>query len=91
MITEACKIIFEHMERYAAAHQGVEPLRWEECSPDYQAVWSDCVAVALEMGVSVILNDAMDVLDHSNGDMGGAYAKALRRYMRERLEGQPPI
>jgi hypothetical protein len=87
LITEACKIIFEYWERQAAAQAQVRPFRWEELTPEYQSKWRAIVSVALEMGITVILNDAMHVLDQSNGDMGAAYAKALRRYKRERLDG----
>jgi hypothetical protein len=86
LIEEAAKLIFEFWERHAAQTQGVAPVAWEQLAPAYKALWRDIVSIALEMGVSVVLRDAVQTLDQSNGDMGGAFAKALKRYMRERLD-----
>lgn len=86
LIEEATRLIAEAMERHAAAEQGVKPLRWEEFPLPYQAIWRQVVGTALEMGITIILRDAMQYLDHTNGDLGGAFAKALKRYMRERLD-----
>lgn len=85
LVEEGAKMVFSHWERIAARDQGVEPLPWEQLEESYRQEWRSIVSVVLEMGISVILRDAITVIDHSNGDMGGAYAKALRRYMRERL------
>lgn len=86
LVEEAAKMIFTYWEVYAARTQGIVPVAWEKLAPAYQALWRDIVATALEMGISVVMKDAVHILDHTNGDMGGAYAKALRRYMRERLD-----
>lgn len=86
LVDEAAKLIFEYWERYAAEHQGVQPIAWASLKPAYQALWRDITSTALEMGISVVLKDAVHTMDVSNGDMGGAYAKALKRYMRERLD-----
>lgn len=86
LIEEAAKLIFEYWEQRAAQTQGITPLLWTQLSPAYQSEWRDIVSAALEMGISVIMRDAVQTLDQSNGDMGGAFAKALKRYMRERLD-----
>ena len=76
---------YTHWERIAAKSQGVDPLPWDQLGEPYRQEWRNIIGLVLEMGVSVIFRDAITVLDHTNGDMGGAYAKAIRRYMRERL------
>lgn len=86
LIDTAAKDIFEYWETHAAHKQGVKPVAWAELHPEYQRLWREIVSDILEMGISVVLKDAIHVLDVSNGDMGGAFAKALRRYMRERLD-----
>lgn len=86
LVDEAAKLIFDYWEEFAARTQGIVPVAWERLSPVYKAQWRDIVSVALEMGIIVILRDAVATLDESNGDLGGAFAKALKRYMRERLD-----
>ena len=86
LIREAAKLIFEYWERHAQERGLVaQPMAWADLSPDYQGRWCGIVSIALEMGIVVIMNDAIQYLDQTNGDMGGAFVKALRRYLRERL------
>lgn len=79
---EAALIMFDFWERQKPLeHQ----LLWSQLSPAFQTIWRQAARVALEMGATVILEDAIHFVDKTNGDMGGAYAKAIRRYINERL------
>jgi hypothetical protein len=84
LIEEAARIIFEYWENNHPT--GRQPVAWDRLHPKYRAMWCDITRVVLEMGITVVLNDATQFLDHTNGDMGGAFAKALKRYRQERLE-----
>ena len=61
-------------------------LRWDQLHQRHQNNWRSICRVILEMGITVVMADAIQFIDHANGDMGGAFAKALRRYISERLE-----
>lgn len=86
LIEEAAKMVYSHWEGIAARAQNTAPLPWEELGESYRQEWRAIIGINLEMGIGVILKDAVQWLDQSNGDMGGAFSKALRRYMRERLD-----
>lgn len=77
---EAARIIFEFWERNAEAERGHKPLLWEELPPRYQILWIGIARIVLEMAVTVLLSDIHRFFEDSNGDMGAAFAKALRRY-----------
>lgn len=88
LIEEAARIVFSHWEGIAARTQNVPPVSWDDLEESYRQEWRNIIGTVLEMGIGVILKDAVQFLDQSNGDMGGAFAKALRRYMRDRLNIQ---
>lgn len=83
MCDEAAMIMFDHWERLKPP---AKQMLWTQIGPHYQDVWRQAARITLEMGVTIILEDAIQFVDKTNGDMGGAYAKALRRYITERLE-----
>lgn len=88
LIEEAARIVYTHFEAIAAKNQGVTPLPWADLEEGYRREWRHIIAVVLEMGVDLVFRDAIQVLDQSNGDLGGAFAKGLRRYMKEYLENE---
>ena len=86
VIDEAAKIIFEFWERHAQARNGQEMIYWENLESKYQFMWREITRLVLEMLASVLMTDAYHYLEASNGDMGAAFARALRRYAQEVLE-----
>jgi hypothetical protein len=85
LVEEAAQIVFEFWERNAAKERGVEPIKWQNLMPRYQSMWIRIVRVILEMTTSVLLTDIHRFLEASNGDLGSAFARALRRYAAEEL------
>ena len=83
---EAAKIIYEFWARYDADKRKGQFVPWERVPPPFQRMWVQITQLILEMAVTVILSDANRFLENSNGDMGVAFGKALRRYASEILE-----
>jgi hypothetical protein len=82
---EAAIMLFDFWEKQGAASRATKPTQWHEIAPRYQMMWIQITRIVLEMAVTVVLSDAHRFLDDSNGDMGAAFAKALRRYSAEVL------
>ena len=82
LAVEAAIIIFEFWE----ANSNTKPIRWEELPTRFQRMWIEITRVVLEMGLAVTMTDIHRYFEASNGDMGAAFAKALRRYAAEILE-----
>lgn len=82
LIDDAAGLILDMLEMRKHPDQR---MRIDQLKPGDQALFRDIAQVVLEMGVTVILSDAIQYLDNSNGDMGAAFGRALRRYIHERL------
>ncbi len=82
LLEEVARLFCEFWERHRASESGGrhQPLRWEQIPPRYQMAWLKVSRIALEMTIKVVLGEAHHYLDQSNGDMGAAFARALRRY-----------
>lgn len=81
LIREAAIIVFEFWQQ----HSPQPPLSWDKLPSRYQVMWLEITRVILEMTVSVQLTDVHRYFEQSNGDMGAAFASALRRYAAEIL------
>jgi hypothetical protein len=78
---EAAIIVFEFWEQQS----GRTPVSWDALPTRYQMMWVEITRVVLEMTVTVQLTDIHRFFEQSNGDMGHAFAAALRRYAGEIL------
>ena len=85
LVEEAAKMLFDFFEDQGARARKVPPIPWGSLKPRYQMMWLTMTRLVLEMGATVILHEAHAYLEASNGDMGAAFAKALRRYMTDVL------
>ena len=85
---ETAKILYEFWESNAAMAERRNRRPWIHLDPGSQALWLQITRVVLEMHTSVLLTDVHRFLNKSNGDMGAAFARALRRYAKEILNTQ---
>ncbi len=79
---EAARICYDFWETNAAAAERRERIAWEHIAPHYQMMWLKITRVILEMHTAILLTDIHKFLNQSNGDMGAAFARALRRYAK---------
>lgn len=86
LVEEVARVLFEFWEQHIEAHGGRKALRWEQLPPKYQMAWIKISHIVLEMATRVIMTDAYRFLDASNGDMGAAFARALKRYVEVVLQ-----
>jgi hypothetical protein len=75
---EAARMVFEFWELNSGRR-----MPWEQLPARYQVMWVEIIRVVLEMTVTVQLTDIHRFFEQSNGDMGAAFARALRRYASE--------
>ena len=85
LVEEAAKMLFAFWEDQADAEKRRRPIHWEQLAPQYQVAWLEITRITLEMTISVMMTDIHRYLDGSNGDMGAAFSRALRRYAEEVL------
>lgn len=83
---EAAAIIYEFWCRHDGEKRGATFVPWEKVPRHYQMLWVGIMQLALEMTVAIVLSDATRFLENSNGDMGAAFAKALKRYASDILD-----
>ena len=79
---ESARIFFDFWESNAANAERRERRPWETVSPQHRMMWVQITRVALEMYTSILLTDIHKFLNQSNGDLGAAFARALRRYAK---------
>lgn len=79
---ETARILFDFWETNAANAERRERRQWETVSPQHRMMWVQISRVVLEMYTSILLTDVHKFLNQSNGDMGAAFARALRRYAK---------
>ena len=83
LVEEVARLIFDFWEREAArANPKQKIIRWDQLGLRYQTKWTEITRIGLEMFTTVMLSDIHRFLRASNGDMGEAFASALRRYAR---------
>lgn len=76
---EAAIIVFEFWEQNGDR----PPIAWDQLPSRFQVMWIEIMRVVLEMTISIQMTDAHRFFEQSNGDMGHAFAAALRRYAGE--------
>lgn len=81
LVREAAIIVFDFWQ----THSPQPKITWDQLPTRFQIMWLKIIRVVLEMTVSVQLTDIHRFFEHSNGDMGAAFASALRRYAAEIL------
>lgn len=81
---------YEFWARHDCQKRKVTFVPWEKVPPQYREMWLGITTLALEMGITVVLDDAHRFLHASNGDLGAAFAKALGRYTSDVLALQLP-
>lgn len=79
-------LFFDLYEEQRAIAQKVPPIPWAKLQPRFQLMWLRITGIVMEMAITVIMADAVHFLENSNGDLGAAFAKALRRYADEVLD-----
>ena len=86
LVEAVAQLLFEFWERQAELDRVRRATKWENLPPKFQTAWIKITQIALEMASTVILTDAKEYLDRSNGDMGAAFARAITRYAQEILK-----
>lgn len=77
---EAAKILHEFWETNSSNPE--RRILWADLDPRYQVLWVKITRIILVMYTNILLTDIHRFLNRSNGDLGAAFAKALRRYAR---------
>lgn len=90
LVEESARILFEFWEREAEKQGHRRATQWEKLPPQFQVAWLGITRVVLEMSTKVLLNDIDTYLDSSNGDMGAAFSRAVRRYAEQVLQAPIP-
>jgi predicted TIM-barrel fold metal-dependent hydrolase len=85
LTAEAARLQYEFWARHEAEIKKIQMRPFNQIPTDYERRWLEITHIVQELTVTVVLWDAMEFLEQSNGDLGAAIAKGLRRYARDVL------